>query len=201
MIGQGRYEGGTHHHGCRISSDRWDPSPVLDDTYRASGTWQPYRTTIMSSRNSLTNMNPLPPLPKNPNEDNLYEYITTNMPGILFPSPPSLKILCVAAVANASRSKNDLTRKLKRVGDPSLFRIYNTQVNTCELPNKPHMTVWPYWTAYPTLLVRKRNFPATRNGRHYVPKRQCVTCWLREPEPCEPFSMFFQTTAADMSSQ
>ncbi len=86
---------------------------------------------------------------------------------------PTLKALCMASLANLGRERDFL-----RV-DPLLHQLYNTEVNTCQRPYGKRL---PNWTAYATVIVNRAVTPATRNGNHYKVVRQCVNCWIRDPE-------------------
>lgn len=119
-------------------------------------------------------------------QEERYEFVNKKLPGILF--IPSLKALCLATLANASRVK-----QVSRV-DPHLYELYNRKVKTCELPGVAYGRT-PHWTSNPTMLVKKRKRPATRNGPDYVLRRQCVSCWIRDPEPLFACSWKLQTVA------
>ncbi len=103
---------------------------------------------------------------------------------------PSLKAMCIATMANTKRLRS---KQVARI-DPLLLELYNTEVNMCERP----CSVWTGetvsahtyfkgdWTAYGMLLIKKRT-RLTRSGPHYHIKKQCVSCWIRDPEPCVPY--------------
>lgn len=91
---------------------------------------------------------------------------------------PTLKALCMARLANMGRERDFL-----RV-DPLLHQLYNTEVKTCQRPfDWPRLL--PNWTAYATVNVNRVVTPATRNGKHYEVVRQCVSCWIRDPDSRE----------------
>lgn len=89
---------------------------------------------------------------------------------------PTLKALCMASLANRGRERDFL-----RV-DPLLHQLYNTEVKTCQRPYGERL---PNWTAYAVVIVNREVTPATRNGRHHEVVRQCVNCWIRDPNSKE----------------
>lgn len=112
--------------------------------------------------------------------DELYECLAAAE--VIVPFVPTLKALCMAVLGNTSRE-----REVSRV-DRYLYPLYNTQVRTCERPYRRGLR--PHWTGYPTLVV-KANKVTTRHGPHFRVLRQCVSCWLRDPYPCNLYAEYY----------
>lgn len=97
---------------------------------------------------------------------------------------PTLKALCAAALGNASRKQ-----QVSRV-DPCLDQLFNKAVKYCQSSHAGRPG-WR-WTAFPTLLVKKRKKPTTRHGPHYHIIRQCFSCWVRDRDPGMPCKQKFK---------